>query len=411
MNPTKDAMRAMLNLAAPTDEDPIDLGLDMLPPRVVNGVIIPTRPKPSLRNLDTILRGDPAFANAIKFNELKQAVQWEGRCVQDHDVTELRLAIVERHSVEFTSAQVMDVLPLVARGNAFHPVRDWLGTLEWDGVERLDGWLSRWAEVADTPLHRAYARKTLIAAVRRAMEPGCKADTVLVLHGGHGKGKSTLCRTLAHDENWFSDTKIDWDSKEKYVALQGVWLYELAELAGKRKTEQETVKNYISSATDKYRPPYGRNMVEVPRSCVFVATTNEGEPLHDPTGNRRWWVVTVGSVNLDLVRAEYVQVWAEAVAAWRAGEPHYLAPDLESAREEANETYEAQDPLLPKLVAFARERKAFTASDFLEDCEIPASQWTSHATKVGLLMARIGTHERVERKAGGVKIRRYELKP
>lgn len=411
MNLTKDAMRAMLNLAAPVDEEAVDLGLEMLPPKISNGVIIPTRPKPSLLNLDTILRGDPLFAQSIRWNELKQAIQWDGRALQDHDVTNLRLAIVERHRVEFTAQQVMDVMGSVARGNAFHPVRAWLSTLEWDGVERLDHWLTRWAEVPDSALHRAYARKTLIAAVRRALEPGCKADTVLVLHGGHGKGKSTLCRTLAHDETWFSDTKIDWDSKEKYVALQGVWIYELAELAGKRKTEQETVKNYISSATDKYRPPYGRNTVEVPRSCVFLATTNEGEPLHDPTGNRRWWVVTVGAVNLDIVRAEYVQVWAEAVAACKAGEPHYLAPDLEAAREVSNETYETQDPLLPMLVIYARDHRSFTTAEFLQHCDIPASQWAGHATKVGMLMARIGTHDRAERKEGGVKIRRYELKP
>lgn len=408
--PTKDEMRALLNLAAPADEDPIDLALEMLPPRIVNGVVIPTRPKPSLRNLDAILRGDPVFAGSIRYNELKQAVQWNGRSLQDHDVTELRLAIVERHNVEFNGIQMQDVLPLVARDHRHHPVREWLLTLEWDGVPRLDTWLPRWGQVADTPLHRAYGRKTCIGAVRRVMEPGCKMDTVLVLHGGHGKGKSSMCRVMAHEEGWFNDTKIDWDSKEKYVALQGVWIYELAELAGKRKAEQETVKNYISSGTDKYRPPYGRNMVEVPRSCIFIATTNEDEPLHDPTGNRRWWVVSVGTVDLDLVRAEYEQMWAEAVAAWRAGEIHHLEPELEQQREEANRTYETQDPLLPRLVEYARTHHVFSAADFLEDCEIPASQWAGMATKVGIMMARIGTHTRSETKTGGVKVRRYEAK-
>jgi putative DNA primase/helicase len=243
------------------------------------------------------------------------------------------------------------------------------------------------------------------------MEPGCKMDTVLVLHGGHGKGKSTMCRTMAHTDAWFSDSRIEWDSKDKYVALQGVWLYELAELAGKRKAEQETVKNYISSATDKYRPPYGRSMVEVPRSCIFLASTNEGEPLADPTGSRRWWVVTVGTVDVDLVRAEYAQVWAEAVVAYHAGEPHHLDRELEVHREEANETYEAQDPLLPRLVAFARTHHAFTVADFLEECEIPASQWGSMSTRVGLMMSKIGTHDRKERREGGVRVRRFEIRP
>jgi putative DNA primase/helicase len=301
------------------------------------------------------------------------------------------------------------VLELIAYENRYHPVRDWLTSLEWDGVPRLDTWLTRWAQVIDTPLHRAYARKTCIGAVRRVMEPGSKLDTVLVLHGAHGKGKSTLCQIMAHDPAWYSNTKIDWDSKEKYVALQGVWIYELAELAGKRKADQDTVKNYISSATDKYRPWYGKHTIEVPRTCAFFATTNDDEPLHDPTGNRRWWVVSVDAVDTDLVKSEYEQVWAEAMEAWRQGEQHWLEPELEQQREEQNSGYETQDPLFPRLVQYARAKHAFTVADFLEEQEVPASQWSAMATKVGMMMARIGTHRRMERKIDGVKVRRYEM--
>jgi putative DNA primase/helicase len=407
--PTRDEMRAKLNIAPPSEEDDLDLGLEMFPPRVVNGVIVPSRPRPTLKNLDRILRGDPLFAQAVRYSELKQNIMVDGKSISDQDVTEIRLKIAERHAVEFDKNPTNEVLALIASYNKYHPVREWLTSLEWDGVPRLDTWLVRWAKVADTPLHRAYGRKTCIGAVRRVMQPGSKLDTVLVLQGGHGKGKSTMCRIMAHDPEWFSDTKIEWDSKEKYAALQGVWIYELAELAGKRKADQDTVKAFISSATDKYRPWYGKHTIEVPRTCAFIATTNDEEPLHDPTGNRRWWVVSIDTVDLELVKVEYQQVWAEAMHAWREGEQHWLEPDLERARELQNETFESQDPLLPRLAEFARTHAQFTTADFLEDYEIPASQWASMQTKVGIMMKRLATHRYTERKVNGVKIRRYEV--
>ena len=407
--PTREEMRLALHIAAPAADEDFDLALEMFPPRVVNGVIVPSRPRDTLKNLDRILRGDPLFAHAIRYSELQQNIMVHEKGISDLDVTEIRLQIAERHDVEFEKSATNDVLALIASKNKYHPVREWLTSLEWDGVPRLDTWFTRWAQVVDTPLTRAYARKTCIGAVRRVMVPGSKLDTVLVMQGGHGKGKSTMIRTMAHDAEWFCDTKIEWDSKEKYVALQGVWLYELAELAGKRKADQDTVKSYISSATDKYRPWYGKHVVSVPRTCAFIATTNDEEPLHDPTGNRRWWAVSVDTVDIDLVRAEYVQVWAEAMQAHRDGEPHWLAPELETVREEQNATFETQDPLMPRLVDFARQNPQFTVADFLEDYEVPASAWSTMSTRVGMMMARIGTHRRVERKVNGVKIRKYEV--
>ena len=407
--PTRVEMRAALNIAPPTADEDFDLALDMFPPRMVNGAIVPSRPRPTLKNLDRILRGDPLFAKTIRYSELEQNIMVNEKSISDLDVTEIRLQIAERHDVEFDKNPTNEVLQLIASYNSYHPVREWLASLEWDGVPRLDTWLTRWAQVTDTPLHRAYARKTCIGAVRRVMEPGSKLDTVLVLQGGHGKGKSTMCKVMAHQEGWFSDTKIDWDSKEKYVALQGVWIYELAELAGKRKADQDTVKNFISSATDKYRPWYGKHTIKVPRTCAFIATTNDEEPLHDPTGNRRWWCVSIDVVDMDLVKAEYVQVWAEAMQAWRNGEQHWLEPELEAARETQNAEFESQDPLMPRLVEFARTQPSFTTADFLDDYEVPASQWGSMSTRIGMMMGRIGTHRRVERKVNGVKIRKYEV--
>jgi len=407
--PSRAAMRAALGIAPPVEDDgEIDLGLEFSPPRVVNGVVVPRRPKATLRNLDRILRGDPLFAGQLRWNELKQAIEWRGGVLQDHHVTELRLAVAERHDVEFTVNQAHDALSLVARENAHHPVREWLSTLEWDGVERLDGWLTRWCGADDTPLHRAYARKTLIAAVRRVYEPGCKVDTVLTLHGGQGVRKSTLIETLATTPAWFSCGKIDFATKEGAIVLNGVWLYEIAELAGKRKAEQETVKGFLTTAVDKYRPPYGRTIAEVPRSSVFFASTNEDTPLHDPTGNRRWWVVPVRAGRIDLVREEREQVWAEAVAAYREGEPHHLEEELEAQREHANEVFEEQDPMLPQLAMFARDRRWFTAADFWLALDLPMGQLTTGvATRIGTMVKRLGTHERHEQRENGVKVRGY----
>jgi virulence-associated protein E len=216
-----------------------------------------------------------------------------------------------------------DALRLECLDHTFDPVREYLDGLKWDGVPRIDGWLTRYCGADDTPLNRAFGRKWLVAGVRRVRQPGCKFDTMLVLEGYQGQGKSTLLLILAGGDENFSDAEIIGDDKkEQQEAVQGVWIYEIGELEGMTKHDVTSIKLFLSKTHDRARPAFGRARVDRARRCVFAGTTNDDKYLRDTTGNRRVWPVKVrGLIDLDAVRRDRDQLWAEAATAETAGEP------------------------------------------------------------------------------------------
>jgi predicted P-loop ATPase len=207
-----------------------------------------------------------------------------------------------------------DVVSNAAAGNAYHPVRDYLAGLTWDGRPRLDRWLPTYAGAADTALVRAFGRKALLAAVRRVLRPGCKFDPALTLEGHQGVGKSSLIRVIAGDD-WFTDClSIGADPKTVVEQTAGAWLVEMPELSGIRKGEVEAFKAMLSRQSDRARLAYGKRTCDVPRQFVLIATINPdgGGYLRDVTGNRRYWPVKVGAVDLEALRRDRDQLWAEA---------------------------------------------------------------------------------------------------
>ncbi|MBK6704250.1 MAG: hypothetical protein IPG56_11180 [Caulobacteraceae bacterium] len=207
----------------------------------------------------------------------------------------------------------------------FDPVRESLRNLKWDGVRRLRTWLSRYLGAEDTPLNRAIGMKTMVAAVRRVNEPGCKFDYVPVLEGAQGTGKSTALKILAGEDEFFSDQDlVHLDAKAQQEALRGKWIYEIAELSGLSRTESERTKAFLSRTHDRARRAYGYASIDQPRRCIFIGTTNDNNYLKDPTGNRRFWPVATGRIDLDALAADRDQLWAEAVIADAAGETLYL---------------------------------------------------------------------------------------
>lgn len=214
-------------------------------------------------------------------------------------------------------------LDIILAQNAFHPVRDYLLSLKWDGTERVDTLLQDYMGAEDTQLNRVMQRRWLVGAVARVFEPGCKFDNVLTLLGEQNLGKSAFARLLAR--NWFSDSHVDMNNKDGYAVLHGTWIQELGEMASVKKSDMETVKNFLTASVDKYRPSHERYVREVPRQNVFFGTTNEPEFLRDKSGNRRFWPIEV-TKTLDQDEFEKIvdQVWAEVYFLYRMGEPRYL---------------------------------------------------------------------------------------
>jgi predicted P-loop ATPase len=247
----------------------------------------------------------------------------------DNVVLKVRQAILLKFGFDPGKGHVLDALMTCALDHAFNPVRDYLDSLRWDGVPRLDGWLLTYCGSPDTPLVRAIGRKMLIAAVRRVRQPGCKFDFITVLESlVQGVGKSTLLRILAGEEN-FSDAEIlGLDKQEQQEAVQGVWIYEIGELEGLSKAEVTKVKLFASKTHDMARPAYGRNRVDRARQCIFVATTNQDKYLRDPTGNRRFWPAKTPEIKLELITRDRDQLWAEAAVMEAEGEPLVISSDL-----------------------------------------------------------------------------------
>ncbi|CRZ34946.1 putative P-loop ATPase [Herbinix hemicellulosilytica] len=310
----------------------------------------------SLNNLILILRNDPNL-KGIVFNqfsdslEIKGEVPWKhpSRFWRDADDAQL-VSYIDLTYGTFSARNYEIAVTKVADDRSYHPVREFLQNLpEWDGIPRVDTLLIDYLGAEDNEYVRAVTRKTLVAAISRVMHPGCKFDNMLVLNGPQGIGKSTLIAKLGRE--WFSDSLNLSDTKDKTAAekLQGYWIIEIGELAGMRKTEVETLKGFLSKQNDIYRASFGRRATPHLRQCIFVGTTNaEDGYLRDTTGNRRFWPVKVTGNGIlrvwDMTEEEILQIWAEALHYYKAGESLYLDAKLtEMAEKEQKSAMETDE--------------------------------------------------------------------
>lgn len=312
------------------------------------------RVKDTLTNIALIIRNDPGLQNIV-YNEFKDTIDVIGALPwkqvkpgwNDSDLANAKVYFEKVYGI-WSPAKFKDaLLAVVSAERVYHPIKEYLSGLEWDGQERIDTLLVDYFGAEDTPYVRAAMRKTLVAAVARIFEPGKKFDVILVLNGPQGQGKSTFFALLGR--NWFSDSLSIADMRDKTAAekLQGYWILEISEMNGIKKTDVETVKSFISRQDDKFRQAYGVNVESHPRSCIIVGSTNsEGGFLRDVTGNRRFWPVHVpGTGKRHPWELEDVdQIWAEALALYERGEELFLkGSEAEEAFKMQQEAMESDD--------------------------------------------------------------------
>lgn len=346
--------------------------------------------KNTLRNLTLILENDPNLKGVV-FNQLLDGMEIKGEVPWNHpskfwrDADDAQLiSYVDAHYGTFSARNYDIAVTKVADDRAYHPIREFIESLpEWDKVPRVDTLLVDYLGAGDTAYVRAVTRKTLCAAISRVLRPGCKFDSMLVLNGPQGVGKSTLIAKLAGE--WFSDSLNLGDTKDKTAAekLQGYWILEIGELAGLKKAEVETLRSFLSRQNDIYRAAFGKRATPHLRQCVFFGTTNaESGYLRDTTGNRRFWPVkTPGSgkkQSWNLTHEEILQIWAEALVYVRQGEKLYLSAEMDAlAKDEQREAMESDereglvreylDTLLPERWAemdLFERRNFLSGSDF-----------------------------------------------
>lgn len=243
-----------------------------------------------------------------------------------------------------TSAAIKSEIIAIAHEQTYHPIVDYLDGLVWDGNPRLDNMLRDYAEADDTEINREFGAKFLIAGVRRVKQPGVKFDTMLVFEGNQGTGKSSFAEILAVRSDWFCGSlSLKSDDKTKAELLAGAWIVEVQEMDGIRKASTHELKRFLSTRRDKYRRAYGCDARTYPRQCVIVGSTNDQKYLFDQTGNRRFWPVRAGTVQLDKLREDVDQLWAEAVVREAAGESIVLSEHLWEAAAELTDVRLIED--------------------------------------------------------------------
>ena len=299
-------------------------------------------PAKTIDNVLIILENDPLLKGKLAYDEFANrglalgALPWDNRTEKriwgDPDDAGVLHHLEHVYNIQIADKRLYAAMTLYAHKHKFNDVQDYLTNLQWDDMMRLDTLLADYLGAEDNVYTRAVIRKSLAAAVARAMKPGTKYDCVPILAGPQGIGKSTLLRLLG--KQWYSDSLQAFEGKEASEMIQGVWINELGELNGLSRSETNAVKQFLSRTEDIFREPYGRHTDRYARRCVFFGTTNDTEFLHDRTGNRRFWPVDVGvqqpikNVFTEL-DAEVDQIWAEAFVRWQSGEPLYLSDEAE----------------------------------------------------------------------------------
>jgi len=313
----------------------------------------------TISNVSIILENDPnlkgrfATDEFLKKKVILKSLPWrkitkDTRFVKDEDEQNLIKYLEKTYDI-MNRANIKDAFDTHIDANGYHPIKEYLQGLKWDGESRLDNLFIDYLGAADTDFIKAVTRKTLVAAVARIYEPGVKFDYVLTLIGEQGIGKSSIIAKLGGQ--WFSDN-FNFNmlhTKEAYEQIQGVWLVEMGELAGLKKADIEGAKQFISKQEDSFRRAYGRNVVTFKRQCIFFGSTNNRDFLRDPTGNRRFWPVDTmqqkptKNIFKDFTQYEVDQVWAEAVEFYKTKEALYLSKELEKMAYEIQKEHSETD--------------------------------------------------------------------
>lgn len=290
--------------------------------------------EPIGHNVALILQHDEDFRGCIRWNEMSNTLEVTGgplKGVGDGsvDTALVNWLVTSKYKLRVPRAEALAQILLVADRQRYNPAREYVSGLKWDGVKRIDSFFNSFAQLMNynnnPALSNLMLRKFLISAIARLMRPGCQVDTSLLLYGSQGIGKSQFVRALGG--KFAVNTHLDAGSKDAVLACHSGWIVELTEMAGLRRSDVETTRSYLSSQEDTLRLPYGRGVTRLKRHSVFICTTNDPTPLSDPDGNRRFLPVAVDFIDVQAVEGARDQLWAEAKAAYEAGEAWWLQGD------------------------------------------------------------------------------------
>lgn len=348
-------------------------------------------------SMTTIARKSPPWSDALR------DIEWSDH--EDRRATEWL-----QHNGIYVGVEIAaQAVQVAAKAHSFHAVREYLDKLIWDGTERINTWLSLYLGVEHSDYAAAVGSRWLIQAVARIYRPGVKADTCLILEGEQGTLKSTALKTLGGQ--WFTDEIAELGTKDASLQTLGVWIIELSELDSMSRGEVSRIKSFMTRATDRFRPPYGRRIITSPRQCVFAGSVNHNTYLRDDTGGRRFWPVQCGNIRIkDLIR-DRDQLWAEAAVQYKIGSVWWLDSKALNVEAEAQQADRLEDDPWQTPIAewcsrqWSNGETSVSIADVLQMCiQKPKERWiqadlnrVSRCFRVlKLRRRRVGTRENRE---------------
>lgn len=366
------------------------------------------------KSQDNIKRAVDSLGHELSYNQFSEQILLDGKPLEDPQWKALYLDIDSNYHFQSPPDFFRLVIEDAAHRNSFHPVKDYLEPLQWDGTTRLDTWLIESAGAEDTPYVRAISAIMLIAAVRRIRQPGCKYDEMVVFESSQGTNKSTACAALCPHPEWFSDDlQLNLRSKELIEATLGKWIIEASDLAGKRKTEIEQLKAVLSRAVDgPARMAYAHFPVQRRRHFILIGTTNSAVYLTDPTGGRRFWPVVVKKFDVAWIQQHRDQLWAEASVRETRGDsirlPEVLWPEAAAKQEHRREIdpwEEAIRFVLSSIEPSNDGRIRVATSSLWEAISIPIEKRDRFgALRIADTMQRLGFERSRVRTPNGVQV-------
>lgn len=375
---------------------------------------------PSLINATLVLTHDEAFSGSLAMDQfagvtkvIRTLPRVEGLeppplgPVGKLHISYFMMAMAVINKLSVSQAICEMAVDYAGANRSYNPLTEQLESLRWDGVERINNWLTNYIGVAPTPYSRNVGRWWLISAIARALKPGCQVDHILVLEGKQDAGKSSAFRILGGE---FTLPKLpnlrNYDRASH--ALSGKWIVEIGELDAFRGAGATEIKDFLSLREDHYHPPYGHHHVTRGRTVVFGGTTNDAQYLHDATGARRFWPVKCGTIDREALQRDRLQLFAEAVAAYQGGAEWWPTEDAKAdlhAEQEARQQVDAWEPL---VIEWLTARDGVTTGEVLEGAlKIFPADWSrDNQTRMGHILRRLNYFVKQQREHG-VRSRRY----
>ncbi len=319
-----------------------------------NGMLMPT-----LQNIVEILNNDDNFKGKIEYNEFVCKLEFNRKSWSDNHDSRIKLFLEKNYNIVVSVENIKHACNIIEENHRYHPVRDYISNLKWDGISRIDTVFIDFLGAKDNEYIRKVSAITFLGAIARIFDIGCKFDTCTTLVGKQGIGKSKFIRKISINPKWFTDCITTFDGKEFYEAIQGIWIVEVGEGTAFQKSTKEKVKQMITVQYDKYRTPYSRNTETYPRQCVFIGTTNNSDFLKDETGDRRFYPIDCNLANAQKdidkdLSEEYVnQLWAEALYRYQSNEKYYITEKniLDIAEKEQRSHYD-ESPMQSDIMNF-----------------------------------------------------------